>query len=106
MPEEKSMENPLAIIGHEDVVMGFQALGFKVYPVKDTEGLKATLGEVLNKKIAVCLVQDDIYNAAQDEINNYRSLPLPIFVPFAKGGKTTQLDKIVKDIRLRATGTF
>jgi vacuolar-type H+-ATPase subunit F/Vma7 len=106
MPETVDLEKPLAIIGEEDVVLGFKALGFKVYPVKEPQEFKVTLDEVMTGKLAVCLVQDNIYRLAQGEINTYRNLALPIFIPFSKGAKTNLLDEIVKDIRLKATGTF
>ncbi|KPK38843.1 MAG: hypothetical protein AMJ78_09395 [Omnitrophica WOR_2 bacterium SM23_29] len=106
MPDELLLENSLAIIGNEDVVLGFKALGFKVYPLKEPQQFKAILAEVLKDKAAVCLLQDDIYNSVQDEINSYRSLPLPVFVPFSKTGQTDLLDNIIKDIKLKATGTI
>jgi len=34
MPEELYPDKPFAIIGAEDVVSGFQALGFRVYVVR------------------------------------------------------------------------
>lgn len=106
MPEVLSLDNPLVIIGDEDVVLGFVALGFKVYAVKEPQEFNLALDEVVRQKVGVCLVQDNIYNLAQDQINSYRNLALPIFIPFTKSAKTALLDNIVKDIRLRATGTF
>lgn len=106
MPEGRLADNPLVAVGDEDVVLGFEALGFKIYSIKDPQEFKVALDDILDKKPAVCLVQDDIYTASQDLINNYRSLPLPVFIPFSKGVKTDLLDNIVRDIRLRATGAF
>lgn len=106
MPEELLQDNPLVVIGDEDVVLGFHALGLKAYAVKEQKEFKLILEEIVREKSAVCLVQDNIYTSLQNEIDNYRSLPLHIFIPFAKGAKNTLLDNLVKDIRLRATGTF
>ncbi|KPK39660.1 MAG: hypothetical protein AMJ78_08145 [Omnitrophica WOR_2 bacterium SM23_29] len=106
MPDELLLENSLAIIGDEDVVLGFEAFGFKVYSLKEPQQFKAILAEVLKEKAAVCLLQDDIYNSVQDEINSYRSLPLPVFIPFSKTGQADLLDNIIKDIKLKATGTI
>jgi len=104
MLDELPLENSLAIIGNEDVVLGFKALGFKVYPLKEPQQFKAILTEVLKDKAAVCLLQDDIYSSVQDELNNYRNLPLPVFIPFPKTGQTDLLDSMIKDIKLKATG--
>lgn len=124
MPEEVHLERPFAIVGDEDVVLGFHALGFKVYPVrnlaqdskliiskgvnviKELEEFSKVLDEAVSQEPAVCLVQDNIYRALEDQINSYKNLALPIFIPFTKDAKTALLDQIVKDIRLRATGTF
>lgn len=100
------MDKPLAIIGEEDFILGFKALGFKVYPVKEPREFEKALDEVVNEKNAVCLVQDDIYRILESRINLYRNLALPIFIPFGKDANTGLLEKMVKDMRLRATGTF
>ena len=124
MPESAHLEKPLAIIGEEDAVLGFQALGFKVYPVrnltqatkadisngvypvKDPQEFKAALDEVMVLRPAVCLVQDNIYRAQEAQINAYKNLAVPVFIPFTKDAKTNLLDELVKGIRLKATGTF
>jgi len=106
MPEETLLDKGLVVIGDEDAILGFKALGFKVYSLKERGEFDAVLAEVVDKKDAVCLVQEDIYLAAKDQINNYRDLPIPIFIPFAKNAGMSLLERMVKDIRLRATGTF
>lgn len=106
MSEELLLENSLVIVGDEDIVLGFKAFGFRVYSLKELREFKTILEEVMKNKTAVCLIQDDIYNSAQDEINSYRSSPLPIFIPFSKSGETNLFDNIIKDIRIRATGAF
>lgn len=106
MPSEAHLEKPFAIVGDEDVVLGFRALGFKVYAIKELEEFSKVLDEVVSQGPAVCLVQDNIYRALEDQINSYKNLALLIFIPFTKDAKTALLDQIVKDIRLRATGTF
>lgn len=106
MPEKNSAQDLLAIIGQEDVVLGFQVLGFKTFTAKEPGDFTIALEEAVRQRAAVCLVQDDIYNAAEELIKNYQSLPLPIFIPFSKSEKTDLLDNLVKEIRLRATGAF
>ena len=105
MPEGLSVNKSLAIIGDEDTILGFRALGFMVYPTAELQESKVALDEIVQEKCAVCLVQENIYLALQEEINKYKNLPLPIFIPFGKTGRADLLEKMVKDIRLRATGT-
>lgn len=109
MPEEVSLdallrEATIGIVGEEDVVSGFRALGFKAYPVTKGEEFKTIFSQLLKDKTVICLVEEDIYLAAQPEINNYKQLPFPIFIPFSKTGKMNLLDDILKKIRLKATG--
>lgn len=106
MPEDLSLDAPLAVIGEEDRVVGFKALGFKVYTVSESRPFRTLLDEVVNNKIGICLVEDDIYKTAEGELSLYKSLPLPVFIPFSKTGDTKSLNTIIKDIRLRATGTI
>ncbi len=107
MPEARELllEKPLAIIGSEDLVCGFKALGFTVYAVRGQEDAKLALEEVIKQQTAVCLIQDDIYQADSDRIGSRKDLMLPVFIPFAQNAGMSLLERIVKDIRLRATGT-
>jgi vacuolar-type H+-ATPase subunit F/Vma7 len=106
MPEDLSLNTALAIMGDEDIVLGFQALGFKVYAVSNPQDFKSAIDKVAEEKIAICLVQDNIYNTAIEQINNYRYLTLPVFVPFSQSARTDLLDRLIRDIRLKATGAF
>lgn len=106
MAEAEILNSPFAIIAEPDLVLGFKALGFKTYVVKTKEELDFSLDEIIQQRIAICLVQDNIYSQGCEKLNHYRTLPMPIFIPFAKNEKKDILDNIVKDIRLRATGTF
>jgi vacuolar-type H+-ATPase subunit F/Vma7 len=106
MLKEAQPDKPLAVIGDEDIVVGFKALGFKVYALREPEEYKAAIDAVVSQPAAVCLVQENIYRRAENEINSYKDLPLPVFIPFSKNAETALLNNIVRDIRLRATGTI
>ena len=105
MPEE-TLKNPLGIIGEEDIVRGFSALGFKTYTLTQPQEFKLILEEIRQKNILVCLVEDNIYAAVKEQISAYEKLAFPVFIPLAKSAKTDLLDDIAKEIRLRATGAF
>lgn len=108
MPElgQVSLAHPLAIVGQEDVVLGFSALGFKVYPAKGPEDFRAILSEIIQAKVGLCLVQDNLYLAFKEEIASYRHLTWPIFIPFSKTLPTDLLEDLIKKIRLKAQGVF
>jgi vacuolar-type H+-ATPase subunit F/Vma7 len=101
---ENSSRTPLVIFGAEDMILGFKALGFHVVAVKDAVELKAVLPNAVEGGAIVCLVEENLYKGALPDIGRYKNLPYPIFIPFARDGKTDLLDKLVKDIRLKATG--
>jgi len=95
-----------SIIGDEDVVIGFKALGFRVYTAKvASEDISGMLKDMVNSGTTVCLIQEEFYKDFQKEIEGYKASPIPVFIPFSKSGKVDTLDAITKDIRLRATGT-
>lgn len=106
MSDELNQKGFLAVIGDEDAILGFKAFGFMAYPLKEPAEFKAILEEALSDKAAIFLVQEDIYNLVLDEINSYKNLPSPIFIPFSKTLGGILLNNIIKDIRLRATGAF
>jgi len=106
MPDALSSENVLAIVGDEDIVMGFKALGFKTYALRESDNFEIIFDELARNKTAVCLIQDKLYRSSKDIIDRYKNLPLPIIIPFATSGATDDLDNLVKDIRLRATGVL
>jgi len=102
-PETKSLQ-PLVIFGAEDVILGFKALGFHTYPANDATEFKAVLPAAVEGGAVVCLVEESLYQGAPLDIGRYKNLPWPIFIPFARDAKTDLLDKLVKEIRLKATG--
>jgi len=107
MPDKETiLDKPFVIVGDEDRIAGFRALGFKACGVKSPEGAKEILtGIAKDGAVAVCLVQDDIYKALGAEIDHYRRAPLPVFIPFSKDKTTEVMDGLIKEIRLKATGT-
>ena len=101
-----SKENTFLVLGEEDLVLGFSALGFKVVALKEPQELAAAIDEAVKSGAGICLVQDNFYLAQEEKINSYRKLPLPIFIPFSRDTKVDLLKNIVRDIRIRATGAF
>lgn len=97
---------PLAIIGRKDVVEGFRAFGFQVYPAQEPAEIRASLEEAVRQGAAVCLLEQEAYRFAQEEVDKYKSRPFPVFIPFSKEIDHTLLEGIVRDVRRRATGRY
>jgi vacuolar-type H+-ATPase subunit F/Vma7 len=102
-PETRPLQ-PLVIFGAEDVILGFKALGFHAYPVNDAAQFKAVLPAAVAGGAVVCLVEESLYQGSLPDIGRYKNMPWPIFIPFARDAKTDLLDKLVKEIRSKATG--
>lgn len=105
MPEEL-FNTKIAVAAEEDLALGFEALGFTIYPLKAPKDFNSIIDKIVEDKTAICLVQDNVYNACAEKINSYRQLSLPVFVPFSKDTKSIILDDILKKIRLKATGAL
>lgn len=105
MPEEL-LNKKIAVVGEQDLVMGFEALGFAAYPLQKPDDFKLIIEKLVESNVAICLIQDSTYNANIEKINSFRQLTLPVFVPFSKDANSILLDDILKDIRLKATGAL
>ncbi len=106
MPDDTILEEALAIVGDEDIVLGFKALGFKVYAVNEAAEAESIMNEIIKNGTGICLIQDNLYLKARDAIAQIKGLPLPVVIPFGKDGSVARLESMITDIRLRATGTL
>jgi vacuolar-type H+-ATPase subunit F/Vma7 len=106
MADSVVSKNPLAIIGNEEAVIGFKAIGFKVFAVSSESEFKSSFEEVLGTGCVVCLIQEDMFEENYGQISLFKNVPLPVFIPFNKSAKSAVLDKMTREMRLRATGTY
>lgn len=106
MPEHEMNAQPLAIIGRKDVVEGFRAFGFEVYPAQEPAEIRAALAQAVRQGVAVCLLEQEAYRFAQEEMDKHKSRPFPVFIPFSKEKDRTLMEAIVRDVRRRATGRY
>lgn len=106
MVEAKESINNFAILGEEDLILGFKALGFKTYSVNDEALLEGVLGKIISDKTGICLVSEKFWLKLANQIKNLKIDVFPIFLPFSLGeGKDNKvLDSIIKEIKLKATG--
>ena len=105
MPEDTFL-NPLAILGDHDLIFGFKGLGFETYALKGPAELENILREIIEKKFAICLVQENIFELGKEKFELYRHSALPVFIPFGKGATSQVLHNMIGAIKLRATGVI
>ncbi|MBQ8207196.1 MAG: V-type ATP synthase subunit F [Clostridia bacterium] len=96
----------IGIIGDRDSVLGFMALGFTVYDVKDPEDARVKLrSAVKDGYFAVIFVTEKIAEAIEDEIEKYKDMPLPAIVSVpGRDGSTGYGMENIRQAALRAVG--
>jgi len=106
MPEATDTLKTIAVIGEQDLAPGFRALGFDVQIARTAQDVFPLAQGLARKGCAVCLIQDDLYQAIQEAIPAKKGSAFPIFIPFCRDGTTAFLSTMIRAIRLRATGTL
>lgn len=93
----KNNEYKIAIVGPEDTVSGFKALGVESFDANNAEEALAQLKQIkdmtleptsLNKYAVVCVIEDLVAAVDQTEYAKVVDGPLPavVILPGAKGG--------------------
>lgn len=96
----------IAIIGKEDIIVGFRLLGMGIFPVDNTEKAKSILEELINKEYNLIFITEDMavhisegIKQLQEETNVCISI-LP-----APGIKTNLTREMIKSSIRKALGT-
>lgn len=100
------MYEKVAIIGEADIVFPLRVLGIKVFSPKNVEEAKAMIREIEEKKYALCLVQESLFDALKEEREALRDKFCPVVVGFSDHRKITDhLAKAMKELAVKATGS-
>lgn len=96
----------IAVMGDRDSIYGFAALGLDVYPVTDTQEGARTLKTLAEGQYAVIYITEALAAELEEELNRYRSLPLPAIIPIPGiTGNTGMGIKMVKKSVEQAVGS-
>lgn len=101
------MDYEIAILGNEETILGFKALGVKAYPVESEEDAIASLDKIMDKQAtAVLFITEDWAVKLGKRLDQYRESALPalITIPSQKGSSGMGLDNIKKIVE-RAVGS-
>lgn len=96
----------IGIIGDRDSVLGFMALGFSVFDVKDAEEARARLrAAVKEEAYAVIFITEDLAEKLEDELERYKDDPLPAIVSIpGRNGTTGYGMSNIREAAIRAVG--
>lgn len=101
------MNYEIAILGNEEAILGFKALGIKAYPVHTADQAVKSLNQIMEKQAtAVLFVTEDWAKKLGEQLDQYRESALPalIIIPSQKGS-TGMGNKEIKKIVERAVGS-
>jgi len=94
-----------AVFGSEDVVSGYRAVGFQVNVCRNRSEFEEAFERARTAGAVLCLVEEGLFLAARERISAFREKPLPVIIPFSARDGLAALDRQIREIRLRATGT-
>lgn len=104
------MPDKLAIIGSQDSILGFKALGLECFPVEKPEQALQVVKDLLLKKMeyAAIYLTDDFASKIDHELEKIKKdiplLPILVFIPSQKGSLDMARIKIRKMVE-KALGT-
>lgn len=103
MFEERSK---VAVIGNEDLVFAFRALGIKVYSPRNLGEAREILERLEQENIALCFLHQSLFESLQEEREALGKKLLPVVVGFSDY-RTIQdhLESLIREMAVKATGS-
>ena len=71
----------IGVIGDRESILGFKAVGLKVFPVDDPETARKTLKSMAKANFAIIYITEQLYQYLLDDIDEYTDSKLPAIVP-------------------------
>ena len=95
----------IAVMGDEQSVLGFAALGLEVYPVSGAEEARTVLHRLAREEVAIIYMTEQLAAGLSAEITRYRDALTPaiILIP-GKGGALGLADSALHAAVERAVG--
>lgn len=96
----------IAVVGAEDLVYGFRALGFDVFSPADTEEARQILKDIGRGGYALCLLHQSLFEPLQAERAALAGRFLPVVVGFSDFRSAAgTLDAMLREMAVKATGS-
>ena len=95
----------IAIIGSDDGVILFNAVGIKTYIVNSLSEAEKKVAQLANEKCKIIYLAEDIYEEIPETIEKYQYTPFPIIIPLPTKPTTKGIGlKKIKDNVEKAIG--
>ena len=89
----------IGIIGTEEAIMGFHALGVSCFPITSEDQIKQIIEKIMNDRYAAVFITEDWANRVRHEIDKAlagAALPAVVTVPSPQGATKAGLDNLRK----------
>ena len=99
------MRGDIAVIGDSDSIIGFKAVGFKTFAVKNSAEVAETVESLVREKYCVIFITEQALHGAESILDTYRDLSIPAIIPIpGRTGLTgTGMQNLSKNVE-RALG--
>ncbi len=77
----------IAVLGDQDSVLGFKALGLDIFPVEGTDEARHALHKLAKEEYAIIYITEQLAAVLQADINKYKTsvTPAVILIPGKAG---------------------
>jgi len=95
----------VGVIGDQDSVLGFMALGIDIFPAHDSDTVRQTINKLAAEEYAIIYITEQASLMAKETINRYKdqNLPAIIVVPGIQGSMGIGMTEIRESAK-RAIG--
>jgi V/A-type H+-transporting ATPase subunit F len=71
----------IAVIGDQESIMIFKALGFTTVYVQEQDAIQKAIRDLANEYYAVIYITEQAALLAQETIDSYKTMPFPAIIP-------------------------
>jgi len=97
------VEEKIAVIGDEDLILGLKIFGFDTFFVK--KDIREIFKEILEKNYSICLIQEVYFPKLRDLISEIREKPFPLILPIPDHREIRGIgEELLREITLKAIG--
>ena len=96
----------VAVLGDNDSIYGFAALGLDIFPTTEADEASKKLKELADGRYAIIYITEALAAQLEDELDFLRKLPIPAVIPIpGLTGNTGMGVKMVKKSVEQAVGS-
>ncbi|MFQ6108671.1 MAG: V-type ATP synthase subunit F [Candidatus Aminicenantales bacterium] len=100
------MFDKVAIVGEEDLVLGFRALGMKVFSPRNLGEARQAFKRIEKEGFAVCFVHEVLLESLEMERKELSQKYCPVVVGYSDYRKITDyLERMMRKMAIKATGS-